>query len=240
MSTSWAGEPEDLSQVARHLVETHGIAPTLSAVVAKAEKLLPCRWAIVAVTQTLEKEPARLTASSDFDLATRIAGIAAKAGASPGITAFESGKVVVCSDLTLGDDYPHYSKGMLDQTPVRSVLSVPLQNADGPLGVLTCYADRTNVFDDQAVEVARTLGDLAVLAIEAALGEDKADNLQMALLRSRTIGAAIGILMERHQLNASHAFKLLERVSQHTNTKLAQVAAELVNTGNLPDVPGSP
>jgi len=103
--------------------------------------------------------------------------------------------------------------------------------------VLTCYADRRDAFDESAVEVARTLGDLAVLAIEAALGEDEADNLQMALLRSRTIGAAIGILMERRQLNADDAFTLLGRVSQRTNTKLAEVAAELVETGNLPDRP---
>ena len=78
-----------------------------------------------------------------------------------------------------------------------------------------------------------------MLAIEAALGEDKADNLQMALLRSRTIGAAIGILMERHRINADDAFKLLGTVSQNTNTKLVEVAADLVDTGNLPALPGN-
>ncbi|GAA4722671.1 hypothetical protein GCM10025782_20630 [Pedococcus ginsenosidimutans] len=184
-------------------------------------------------------QPARLTASTDEDLASRIAGIAGAAGASPGITAFESGKVVVCSHLAVSDQYPDYCKGMLAATPVKSVLSVPLQSADGPLGVLTCYADRREAFDESAVEVARTLGDLAVLAIEAALGEDESDNLQLALLRARTIGAAIGIRMERRQLNADDAFTLLGRVSQHTNTKLAEVAAKPVETGDLPDLPWS-
>jgi GAF domain-containing protein len=228
---------EGLGRVARELVETQGVAPTLRAVVAKAAAVLSCHWAVVAVTQTLTDQPARLTASTDEDLAARIAGIAGAAGDSPGITAFESGKVVLCADLAVSDEYPAYCKGMLAETPVRSVLSVPLHSADGPLGVLSCYADRRDAFDEQAVEVARTLGDLAVLAIQAALGEDEADNLQMALLRSRTIGAAIGILMERRQLNADDAFKLLGRVSQHTNTKLAEVAAELVGTGILPDLP---
>ena len=239
MSASPVDEPGDLGRLARDLVETQGVAPTLRAVVARAATLLPCQWAVVAVAQTLTNKPARLTASTDADLATKIAEIAGAAGASPGIRAFESGKVVVCSDLAISDEYPDYSKGMMRETPVRSVLSVPLQNADGTLGVLTCYADRCDVFDDQAVEAARTLGDLAVLAIEAALGEDKADNLQMALLRSRTIGAAIGMLMERHQINADDAFRLLGRVSQHTNIKLVEVATDLVDTGNLPALPGN-
>jgi GAF domain-containing protein len=239
MRASSAGQSEDLGQVARDLVETQGVAPTLGAVVAKAAKLLPCQWAVVAVAQTLTDKPARLTASTDADLAAKIAEIAGAAGASPGITAFESGKVVVCSDLAVSDEYPDYSNRMVHETPVRSVLSVPLKSAEGPLGVLTCYADRGDVFDDRAMEEARTLGDLAVLAIEAALGEDKADNLQMALLRSRTIGAAIGILMERHRINADDAFKLLGTVSQNTNTKLVEVAADLVDTGNLPDLPGN-
>jgi GAF domain-containing protein len=237
MSAPAVDEPEGLGRVARDLVETQGVAPTHNAVVAKAATVLPCRWAAVAVAQFLTKRPARLTASTDADLAAKIAEIAGAAGASPGITAFESGKVVVCSDLAVSDEYRDYSNRMMSETPVRSVLSVPLQNADGPLGVLTCYADRSDVFDDRAIEAARTLGDLAVLAIEAALGEDKADNLQMALLRSRTIGAAIGILMERHRVNADDAFKLLGSVSQHTNTKLVEVAAELVDTGNLSDLP---
>ncbi len=240
MSAASVDGLEDLGQVARDLAQTQGVAPTLRAVVAKAAMLLPCQWAVVAVAQTLTNRPARLTASTDADLAAKIADIAGAAGASPGISAFESGKVVVCSDLTLGDEYPDYSKRMLRETPVRSVLSVPLQSTGGPLGVLTCYADRCDVFDDEAIEAARTLGDLALLAIEAALGEDKADNLQMALLRSRTIGAAIGILMERHQITADDAFKLLGSVSQHTNTKLVEVATELVDTGNLPDLPPRP
>lgn len=237
MGDSSVEDFEQLGRVARDLVETQGVAPTLRTVVAKAVALLPCRWAVVAVTQTLTDRPARLTASIDEDLAATIAAIAGTAGASPGITAFESGKVVVVTDLAVSDDFPDYCKRMLAETPVRSVLSVPLQSGEGPLGVLTCYADRTDVFNDQAVEVARTLGDLAVLAIEAAMGEDEADNLQLALLRSRTIGAAIGILMEREQLGSDDAFRLLGSVSQHTNTKLAEVAAELVETGDLPALP---
>ena len=234
MSASFVDETQDLAQVARVLADTQGVAPTLRTVVSKAAAVVPCQWAVVAVAESLTSKPARLTASTDESLAAKVAEIAGAAGTSPGITAFESGKVVVCADLAASDEYPAYTRGMLSRTPVRSVLSIPLQQRDKPLGVLSCYADRPDAFDEEAVRAAKALGDLAVLAIEAALGEDEADNLHIALLRSRTIGAAIGILMERFQIDPDKAFELLGRVSQDTNTKLAEVAAELVETGTVP------
>ncbi len=48
------------------------------------------------------------------------------------------------------------------------------------------------------------------------------------------IGQAKGILIERHKLTGDQAFAALVRVSQHTNTKLVDAAARLVETGELP------
>jgi AmiR/NasT family two-component response regulator len=47
------------------------------------------------------------------------------------------------------------------------------------------------------------------------------------------IGQAKGILMERHRVTGDQAFKLLVRASQATNTKLRDIADELVATGEL-------
>ena len=237
MSGSFADTPSEVAEVSRVLATTQGVAPTLCAVVTKAVALLPCRWAAIAVADHLTARRARLSAATDEALASTIASIAGRAGTSPGITAFESGKVVVCSDLTSTDEYPRYSADMLAQTPVRSVLSVPISTGTSSLGVLTCYADHADAFDHRAVEAAEVLAGLAVLAIEAALGEDRAENLEIALLRSRTIGAAIGILMERKQLSSAQAFEWLTQLSQDSNRKLAEVAVELVETGRFDDLP---
>jgi AmiR/NasT family two-component response regulator len=40
--------------------------------------------------------------------------------------------------------------------------------------------------------------------------------------------------MERHKITEDEAFTMLTRASQQTNTKLRDVAAELVRTGALP------
>jgi hypothetical protein len=53
--------------------------------------------------------------------------------------------------------------------------------------------------------------------------------LRTALAHRDTIGMAKGLLMERHDVDADAAFAILCRTSQHSNTKLMKVAAELVD-----------
>jgi AmiR/NasT family two-component response regulator len=47
------------------------------------------------------------------------------------------------------------------------------------------------------------------------------------------IGQAKGVLMERHQISADQAVRLLIDVSNRTNTRLYEVARELAATGVL-------
>jgi AmiR/NasT family two-component response regulator len=44
-----------------------------------------------------------------------------------------------------------------------------------------------------------------------------------------TVGQAVGMLMERHDLTAERAFSTLVRVSEHQNRNLEDVAAQLVS-----------
>ena len=48
------------------------------------------------------------------------------------------------------------------------------------------------------------------------------------------IEQAKGILMERHKTKEDEAFTILTHASQQTNTKLRDVADELVQTGAVP------
>jgi AmiR/NasT family two-component response regulator len=50
----------------------------------------------------------------------------------------------------------------------------------------------------------------------------------------KLVGQAMGILMERYDLDADRAFKVLQRYSQSTNTKLRDVAQQLIDTRRLP------
>ena len=48
------------------------------------------------------------------------------------------------------------------------------------------------------------------------------------------IDQAKGILMERFKLSADMAFQALARVSMETNTKVRDLAAQVVETGEFP------
>ncbi|GAA4769013.1 ANTAR domain-containing protein [Actinomycetospora chibensis] len=66
----------------------------------------------------------------------------------------------------------------------------------------------------------------------ALAGTDRVENLEKALVRRDVIGQAKGILMNRYDVDADEAFARLRRASQHTNTKLHDVAAWLVACRN--------
>jgi len=51
---------------------------------------------------------------------------------------------------------------------------------------------------------------------------------------NREIGMGMGLLMARGLMTQDQAFAVLRRASQHLNRKLHEVAAELVETGQLP------
>jgi DNA-binding response OmpR family regulator len=83
------------------------------------------------------------------------------------------------------------------------------------------------------VQVHMELSRLRAYALAQA--QDEAANLRSALTSNRQIGAAVGILMQQRMLTADDAFALLRTTSQHANRKLRDVAADVVETGALPD-----
>ena len=76
------------------------------------------------------------------------------------------------------------------------------------------------------------LRDGAVDAAQTTVGQ-----LRQALRTNRTTGTAVGIVMVRYELDPERAFKVLVRTSQQSNRKLHDIAAEVVRTGALPEVP---
>ncbi len=59
-------------------------------------------------------------------------------------------------------------------------------------------------------------------------------HLRSGLVTRTVIGQTEGILMERLKITADQAFGVLSRLSQHSNTKLRDVARNLVETGEIP------
>jgi hypothetical protein len=75
------------------------------------------------------------------------------------------------------------------------------------------------------------------LQADGVLSKDHAAQLDQALISSRTIGAAIGILMASRQLSQEQAFVVLKEASQRSNRKLRDLAAELVEATSSAEGP---
>jgi GAF domain-containing protein len=122
---------------------------------------------------------------------------------------------------------------------IRSVLALPL-SANSQLGALNLYARYPGVFGVFDRARAALLASLAGLALSVAHShedeERRADNLHAALASREIIGEAMGILMERERITAEQAFDVLRRASQHLNVKLREVAQNLIDTGEDPDI----
>ena len=104
----------------------------------------------------------------------------------------------------------------------------------GP-GTLSLYAGDPSAFSDLDERITTMFATLAALALADAL---RAEQMRAAVIDRELIGQAKGILMERHRITADAAFALLAEASQHKNVKLTEVAAHLVETGELIGSPG--
>jgi hypothetical protein len=110
--------------------------------------------------------------------------------------------------------------------------------APDPATVDRQAAQRPSRDGDTAVRARERAGgpaavELAALRTRAEAAEDRADNLERALLTNRRIGMAIGILLERLRVTEEEAFDVLRRESMRQNVRLAQVAEQVVYTGTL-------
>ena len=112
---------------------------------------------------------------------------------------------------------------------LRSQMGMRLYTERETLGGLNMYSTTSDTIDVDAVHMAELFAAHASLA----LGHDRREEqLSAALATRKVIGQAIGILMERHDLNEDAAFAYLTRLSSRTNVKLRRVAQEIVDVRN--------
>jgi hypothetical protein len=113
----------------------------------------------------------------------------------------------------------------------------PTEELDLPLAaeldalVLHLYADHP--LDDTSRRVARLFAANLAAAVQTVHTRAKAGNLERALQTSRDIGVAMGIIMARRTCTRDQAFELLRRASRAHRRKLAEIAADVADTGIL-------
>lgn len=142
----------------------------------------------------------------------------------PCLQALDAEEVVIADRLSAERRWPQYLPRAAAEG-LRSQIGVRLHLDGTTLGGLNLYSTSSDRVNPDTARLALMFATHAALALERATIEH---NLHQALSTRTRIGQAIGIVMERYQLDEQRAFSYLVRMSQDRNVKLREIAGELV------------
>lgn len=154
----------------------------------------------------------------------------------PCLHAARHGEPVEIQDMRSDGRWPGFAESAVRHGCLSS-LSLPLPVHEGVSGALNIYAREPQRHDQAGVERAQRFAGYAAVAAgnmlvyESAL--DRARNLEAALDSRAVIDQAKGILIERFRFTPDQAFQALAAASMENNTKLRDVAAGVVDTGEF-------
>ena len=131
--------------------------------------------------------------------------------------------------------WPALGAALAAESAVHSMLCLRLIACHGWLNL---YAEQPDAYGPEETELAIVLAGLASNLVALHEVANIADGLRAALQTSREIGAAVGVLMALRKVARGAAFALLRTASQNLHRKLRDVAAQVVETGTLPGLPG--
>jgi hypothetical protein len=177
------------------------------------------------------------TVAATGELGRRVDAIQYATGQGPCLDAVAGHDVTRAADLATDPQWPRFARRCVTETNIRSMFSLRLFLSSDNRAALNFYAGPPGAFDDLDIAVGAMFAPLAALALQNSVQAEEIENLQVALQASRQIGVAIGILMARHLVTYEQAFAQLTAASQHLNRKVRDIAAEVAETGELPDEP---
>ncbi len=178
-----------------------------------------------------------VTVGASHQLAAALDEVQYRAGAGPCLQAVTTGEAFVVEDTETDRRWPELTSAAA-AAGRRGVVSMPFSSGRPARGGLNLYLQWTFSGDralrERAERFARHAAVPVVNAHLYARAAQQAENLQTALRSRAVIDQAKGILMERFRFTAAQAFDALARVSNASNTKVRDVAAHLVDTGEFP------
>jgi GAF domain-containing protein len=146
---------------------------------------------------------------------------------------FHSGRRVTVPDLSAA--ISRWPRFVLEarQIGFASVHAVPMRLRTDVIGALNLFATRPGVLDDDVIQLAQAMADVATIGLLQARAiqrrEMLAEQLQSALNSRIIIEQAKGVIAERHRLDMDGSFALLRSAARTTNRRLSDLARAVVD-----------
>jgi GAF domain-containing protein len=216
-----------IAAAARSIYQTQSLQETLFTIAEVARTAIP-GFDYVGIS-TIDTKGNVETKAATGELVWQLDRLQYSLKEGPCVDSLHDADVVLAPNIEDDDRWPTYAPRAVE-LGLRAQLAVKLYLDDrGTLGGLNLYSTVSEEIDEQAEPLAELFAAHAAIALGHAR---ERDGLNEALHSRKVIGQAIGILMERYQMNEDRAFSFLVRASSHGNLKLRDVAAELLNQAN--------
>jgi len=148
----------------------------------------------------------------------------------PCLSAAVGGGIVRCDDLRDEPRFPHFATSAV-AAGVHSMLSFRLITHDDRAAALNVVGLTPHCFGPEDEALGAMFATHAALAL---IADNRQMQFESALASRDLIGQAKGHIMERFSVDAVRAFELLRQLSQDSNTRLTEVAAQIVAHGSDP------
>lgn len=228
-----SGLRSEFARLARELAKLPTLADTLQAVVDyAAAKVAGAEHAAITVKRGKQ---AYQTVASTGQLPLLVDSIQYETQEGPCLQALQGGHVLRSDDLANDSRWPRFGRRAADATEVVSMMSHRLFIEDEEtIGALNLYSRKPAAFAALPVTALDELATHVAIALARAAEHEQNQHLRTALESNRDIGVAMGVIMALHKVSKEQAFDALRVASQHTHRKLAVIAREVAETGELP------
>lgn len=224
-----------LTGLAEVLNEEPGLRRVLQSVVDQAVRVIPGSDMVsISVLPADSAQPSAQTQTlaSSSDRVRDIDAQQYAAGNGPCLEAARTGRIVRVDVEQALQRWPRFARDA-QRAGVASYLSAPLSIDERFAGSLNLYGEQADSFgglDEALVRLyTRAATEAIANARRYAQARAEADNLRRALDSRAVIDQAIGVLIVQRGIGPQQAFDELSRMSQNTNTKLRDVAGQIVD-----------
>ncbi len=215
-----------MAAVARQLDKPMSVKDELDAVLHAASEAIPH---VDAASITVMYRDGRLkTVAGAEPLVYMLDQMQYELGEGPCLDALKHQPVLRVDNMVTDRRWPRYAPLAADKG-IRSQMGCELYRDEHSTAGLNLYSRTAHAFDSDTQHLAELFATHAAIA----MGRTRqVEELNQALATRKLIGQATGIVMHRFEIDEDTAFEFLVRVSRNSNTKLRDVAHEIVDNLN--------